>query len=1595
MSLSTALIRTIATPTAKQAEAGNYQMAHVRIQGLDIAIETPRGRSRKPGHWPRMAAHYGYIKRTLGNDGDHVDVFVGPHPDSQLVTVIDQVDKSGKFDEHKCLIGFITQQAAVATYKKCFTPGWKVGPVTTMTMGQFKSWLKNGTQKQPVEDQVSRYAADWDESKRNRAVNGRFAEKTESQLRDRHDQSTHPNIAALSKDALAKSGDSSIQRCDFLKLSTDIVDRIKSETDIDVEQYHATIRGQQIRHIINQHGNESRAGQLDVKPHDIEQLPMIIAKADTIRRVKDSSENNAAIEFQKRINGHVMVVTMVSKNRKRLEVKSMRKYPAGIQKKETYSALTRTSETFKAMNLASDAGIGFQQSKAPQGLSKGASPTSIIDLVTHEVNKYSADASHRWITTENGSHVLIDGKGIVQSGMGGKFNGKPLGDHGAKSRAAPVKKEKQTSAMPPASPVAQAIRGWEADVAKLESEHAAKPDPKEHPLHHSKLADHIQRALLMWNGDAHETVQGVGQQAHGAGLTGSSGDTRAAKADAFESLGPGKVDSLMGQLESIIGDAMKGGSDIKPHIKHNRLIPRDLAARLPGDDSLFHPLEDHEKFAAMVEEVLSDHYATKGPKNSPGQMGFFGDGLGGSSPLRSSRKQQRMSWDETKHPRAKDGRFGDKPGEGTRGDGRSELANKNVKPGDQPGLIDGDGERKPAKKIGNDTTGKGKTPNMFGNQDVDPDQMDLFDGPVADDSNDSTPRDSAKKASGDSQDDYDFARASIVGNAGEDLRGSARHKRNAWRSLEEAESDGTAESLVTRENLLKNEPHQLGARVDKNPRTSLAMHLALKAFPSKPAYGSRTTNDPEKKKKNREQYVETYRELKEKAESLAAKSDDYQGAIKEVHGLIQTKIRSLRAGADGKRDPHNEIANALVGTQKKLGRRSKNSVSGQVEEVLSFVGPASDSGFIEKLKDTALEVIEGKSIAAATGTQKKKGERFDPSKAYVSHAERIGGPKLEAKTANDATAYMVDKIGLRGVQFGNSVSDKEREHHATMAAGALLDLADVTGLPLDAISLDGKLGLAIGARGRAGALAHYEPSSKVINLTRKNGVGSFAHEWGHAFDHEMGGGEIEMSSRKASPTFQSGFFRADTPLGKPMKTLRTAMHESGFTDRLLRELQDKKGMSSKKKGYWNSPEEKFARCFERFIQRKLESSDRKNSYLSGIEMKSYKSGGLWPTDKEVDAMTPAFDKLLDAYRINRLGVKDRATYSASDRHAFIMRYIAMTTDRYDARPAVNSKTKDMIRGDQGDMGHFVTIDGHPVFITGKGQVNRGPRHMKGKHAKNIAGDRSRRERSSSQPELPANRFSPKTKVDRVIINEVGNHPDDVSHFRELMKDAHQMLSTEANETNDDLRNLLSHFGHSGRKAGVFVAAVRRNHNKGGDHDKIHGFDEMAEIASRDYPRLLDSESGESVGSGDIEHALIERLKRGFDVPPTKTDDSVVDLARDMLNAKKSTNDIQYDPHFQMGSEWGEPTANEDDFVPFSVSSHDFIMEHYANSDKNKGSWITVHPNGPGTKGTPVLIDKSGEVIAGAGGALNGKQRCTRRGDPALTAGHSGEVGCGQ
>jgi len=118
-------------PTDAQKEAGNYRKGHVRISGMDVSIETPKGAERRskadaPEPWSvTMPAHYGYIRGTTGSDGDHADIFIGNRGDNGRFWVVNQnhADGSGH-DEHKIVTGVNSADEAVKLYKDSFANGF-------------------------------------------------------------------------------------------------------------------------------------------------------------------------------------------------------------------------------------------------------------------------------------------------------------------------------------------------------------------------------------------------------------------------------------------------------------------------------------------------------------------------------------------------------------------------------------------------------------------------------------------------------------------------------------------------------------------------------------------------------------------------------------------------------------------------------------------------------------------------------------------------------------------------------------------------------------------------------------------------------------------------------------------------------------------------------------------------------------------------------------------------------------------------------------------------------------------------------------------------------------------------------------------------------------------------------------------------------------------------------------------------------------------------------------------------------------------------------------------------------------------------------
>ena len=145
-------------PSEAQKKAGNYSKTHRFFHGLDITLENLKGHprsgiGRNGKRWSvTMPASYGYIKRTEGADGDHVDCYLGPNEKSDQVFVVDQKDaETGKFDEHKTLLGFSSEKEALKTYRAGFSDGKdRVKHVKRMTISEFRDWLERGNTSKPI-----------------------------------------------------------------------------------------------------------------------------------------------------------------------------------------------------------------------------------------------------------------------------------------------------------------------------------------------------------------------------------------------------------------------------------------------------------------------------------------------------------------------------------------------------------------------------------------------------------------------------------------------------------------------------------------------------------------------------------------------------------------------------------------------------------------------------------------------------------------------------------------------------------------------------------------------------------------------------------------------------------------------------------------------------------------------------------------------------------------------------------------------------------------------------------------------------------------------------------------------------------------------------------------------------------------------------------------------------------------------------------------------------------------------------------------------------------------------------------------------------
>lgn len=197
-------------------------------------------------------------------------------------------------------------------------------------------------------------------------------------------------------------------------------------------------------------------------------------------------------------------------------------------------------------------------------------------------------------------------------------------------------------------------------------------------------------------------------------------------------------------------------------------------------------------------------------------------------------------------------------------------------------------------------------------------------------------------------------------------------------------------------------------------------------------------------------------------------------------------------------------------------------------------------------------------------------------------SERVGE---DYRKGEDITAEQFrEQFGFRGVQFGNWTNQKDRQAALNNAFDSFMDLAKILGISPRAVSLNGELGIAFGARGGGGAKAHYEREEVVINLTKTMGAGSLAHEWWHALDNYF----ARRGNVKLGMVTEGKGIAMRGELRKAYDKLVSDTENSDYH----RRSRDA-GAS-----YWGTRREETARMFAMWVFDEISKKGERNSFLT-------------------------------------------------------------------------------------------------------------------------------------------------------------------------------------------------------------------------------------------------------------------------------------------------------------------------------------------------------------------------------------------------------------
>ncbi len=257
--------------------------------------------------------------------------------------------------------------------------------------------------------------------------------------------------------------------------------------------------------------------------------------------------------------------------------------------------------------------------------------------------------------------------------------------------------------------------------------------------------------------------------------------------------------------------------------------------------------------------------------------------------------------------------------------------------------------------------------------------------------------------------------------------------------------------------------------------------------------------------------IATYKALKAAVQAAGDSPAEINAAIRSVekYATVNTYVKS-------------ELIDFYDQYIAKAEARTRESI---VKDLPAYFRARPDDwswagGKKEKAEATKVDQLDKVAKSAETIFEKYGIEDWkkQTKRIPLAYIKRTGGLAVQDIAVNEVT----DKFGYRNVVFGNYVKNDERKENLRHFLGAMLDLHEIINLDVKEINKLGGLDINFGSTGCgafSGAMACYFPQLKAINLTKKAGDGSLAHEWSHYLDNVLGEGTARLATKQNYATY--------------------------------------------------------------------------------------------------------------------------------------------------------------------------------------------------------------------------------------------------------------------------------------------------------------------------------------------------------------------------------------------------------------------------------------------------------------------------------------------